>query len=163
MRLPTRTSLLNEIKAQAIKWELAEITTDASITAKRLGYDATIITKCPPKHPYLTELTHLGIHVHRLKTSNKAITSFKNTYDTRGKRTQYVIAQQKPITLADYDYFPKEILKGSVTLIAPVINEVDIRLLHKLSKAGSLGYQYLLFHRNQLYLPILYYPLSIRF
>jgi sugar/nucleoside kinase (ribokinase family) len=61
----------------------------SAIAAQRLGHEAHIITKCPPDHPYIAGLEHMGVRVHLLPTKLDTITSFKNIYDQGGQRTQY--------------------------------------------------------------------------
>lgn len=115
--------------------------TYSAIAARRLlGENARvkIITKCPPEHQYIKELENLGIEVLNLSTSNK-MTKFENFYDKEGNRQQRVLETADPITLEDFDNFSSEIEKGSLIIVAPVINEVQTSLFPKLSEKGFLA------------------------
>lgn len=111
----------------------------ASIAAAKLGYKASIITRCPPDHPYIDQLKHLGVTVHVLPVKNNTITSFSNIYDTDGHRTQRVTKQQDPITLADLKDIEKFLEQDSIILAAPVIGEVDMKLFPHLARYASLA------------------------
>lgn len=111
----------------------------ASIAAAKLGYKASIITRCPPDHPYIEELRQLGVTVHILPIKNNTITSFSNIYDAHGQRTQHVTEQQDPITLADLEELGKFLEQDSIILAAPVIGEVDMQLFPHLAQYGTLA------------------------
>lgn len=112
-------------------------------TADELGYEAHIITKCDPNHPYLQELERRGIIVHNLPARDAAksgsITSFINTYNKNGHRTQTVDCIQEAITIEDLEEINNIISEGSIIHIAPVINEVDPQLFPSLAKVGFLA------------------------
>jgi sugar/nucleoside kinase (ribokinase family) len=113
----------------------------SAVTAKNLGFNAHIITKAPPNHPYIKELRDMGINVHLLPSATRpvedTITSFRNFYDSFGNRSQVVLNKQENIGIQDIRYFP-EIPKGSVVLVAPVVGEVDVSLFPTLSELGRL-------------------------
>jgi sugar/nucleoside kinase (ribokinase family) len=111
----------------------------SAIAAQRLGHEAHIITKCPPDHPYIGDLKHMGVRVHPLPTKLDTITSFRNIYDKDGKRTQHVPEVQEPITRADLPFFPQDLLKDAAVLIAPVIHEVDMDLYPALAQSKMLA------------------------
>jgi hypothetical protein len=111
----------------------------SAIAAQRLGHEAHIITKCPPDHPYIADLQHMGVRVHALPTKLDTITSFENIYDQDGKRTQRVREVQEPITRADLPFFPQNLLKDATVLIAPVIHEVDMDLYPVLARSKMLA------------------------
>src|SRR4051794_24184719 len=73
-----------------------------AVAAKRLGLEAHIITKSPPKHPYITQLKKLGITVHSLPSSLATITTFKNSYDQNGRRIMLCLSQQEHIGEKDF-------------------------------------------------------------
>lgn len=109
-----------------------------ALTALKLGYQVVVITKAPKNHLYLKELKAMGIKVYLLPSSFQTITSFKNFYDSLGKRTQYITEKQEQITLQDLDYIPKEILKDALILVASVIGEVEADVFPVLAKSGPL-------------------------
>jgi sugar/nucleoside kinase (ribokinase family) len=111
----------------------------SAIAARRLGHEAHIITKCPPDHPYIVDLEHMGVHVHPLPTKLDTITSFKNIYPQGMKRVQYVPEVQEPITHADLPFFPLELLKDATILIAPAISEVYVDLYPVLARSKMLA------------------------
>lgn len=111
----------------------------AAVTALRLGYNTTIITKAPQNHPYIKSLQKMGISVHILPSNLNTITSFQNIYDTKGKRSQTLLDKQENITLKDLSFFPRHILRDAVILVAPVIYEVSMDLFPILAKMGFLA------------------------
>lgn len=113
--------------------------TYSALCAARLGYDAHIVTKCQPDHPYLRELQLLGIHVHLLHSSSQTVTTFSNFYDSRGRRKQLLIEKGEMITTADFNDFPKDILTDAIILVASVIGEVDIQLIPILARYGKVA------------------------
>jgi sugar/nucleoside kinase (ribokinase family) len=50
----------------------------SAVAARRLGYEAHVITKCPPDHRYVADLKQMGVDVHPLPTRRDTITSFDN-------------------------------------------------------------------------------------
>jgi sugar/nucleoside kinase (ribokinase family) len=113
----------------------------AAVTAERRGFKTHMITKLPPDHPYVKDLRSMGIIVHVLPSKSKDIITFKNTYDTDGKRQQVVSKRQEPITREDYqlDEFPKDILNNATVIAAPVIGEVDPGLFPIFKKSKFFG------------------------
>lgn len=111
----------------------------SAIAASRLGYPAHIITKCPKDHPYIADLKRMGVTVHVLPSSLSTITSFRNTYDKRGRRKQQVTQVQEHITAKDFPAFPKEILSQATILIAPVVGEVSMDLYPLLAQYGTVA------------------------
>jgi sugar/nucleoside kinase (ribokinase family) len=111
----------------------------SAIAARRLGHEAHIITKCPPDHPYIADLEHMGVRIHLLPAKLDTITSFENIYDHDGNRTQHVREVQEPITCADLPFFPQDLLKDATVLIAPVIHEVDMNLYPALARGKMLA------------------------
>lgn len=110
----------------------------SAVCARKLGCEAHIITKCPNDHPYIKVLEKKGVIVHNLPHQKTSMTSFSNIYDTAGKRTQKAYGQQEPITLADFENFPKNLINNSINLIATVIGEVDLKLFPKIAEKGIL-------------------------
>jgi sugar/nucleoside kinase (ribokinase family) len=111
----------------------------SAIAAQRLGHEAHIITKCPPDHPYIADLRHMGVRVHPLPTKLDTITSFENIDDQDERRTQRVCEVQEPITCADLPFFPQDLLKDATVLVAPVIHEVDTELFPALARSKMLA------------------------
>lgn len=113
----------------------------SAVAAHRFGLRTHIITEAPPNHPYLDDLTDLGIAVHRLPAAEPRlesnITSFQNFYDEKGHRRQIVSNRQDDINLKDLPNFP-EVPKNSVLFVAPVIAEVDPELFPEFIKQGRL-------------------------
>ena len=116
--------------------------TYSAVVATRLGFNAHIITKCAVDSPYIQELKDMGIQVHVLPlrdvTKEHITTSFKNVYDSNGKRTQYSPQRQEHIASEDLVNFP-DIKADSTILIAPVIGEIEPELLEILSQKGNLS------------------------
>lgn len=110
-----------------------------AVTAHRLGMESYIFTKCPPNHPYISELNQLGINVSVLPSQRDTITSFENIYDAHGKRTQRVFDVQDMIRHTDFTSMQKDILANANILVAPVIDEVSIDLIPELSHIGSVS------------------------
>ena len=112
----------------------------SAVTAAKLGLDAHIITKCPPNHPYIKKLNDLGVTVHVLPSSLNIITTFNNKYDLQGKRKQIVTEIQESISLKDKISIPRQILKDSIIVVAPVTSsDVDVRLFPDFARYGSLN------------------------
>lgn len=107
-----------------------------ALLARKLGYQATIITKAPADHAYIKELKDLGIRVYPLLSKLNTMTSFKNFYNAKGRRTQFVTEKQEQIT--SEDLLPKEVLKDSIILVASVIGEIDIDLFPFLAYYGPV-------------------------
>lgn len=111
------------------------------VTARRLGMLANVITKAPAGHPYLDELSELGIAVERLPDVGPAtepdIISFRNFYDKKGRRHQVVMNKQTDIRLEDLPNFP-DMPEEPVVFVAPVIGEVEPELFPDLSRKGYL-------------------------
>lgn len=109
----------------------------AAVTIERLGGEASVITRAPVGHPYISELQTLGVEVYNLPIHDsdhaQDITSFLNTYDKRGNRTQFVSRQQETIGATDMQHFPK-MPPGSVVFVAPVIGEVDPEIFGELAQ-----------------------------
>jgi sugar/nucleoside kinase (ribokinase family) len=112
--------------------------TYSSITAACAGLEAHIITKCPPRHPYINQLQMMRIEVHVLPSSSDTITSFDNQYDKDGNRTQKVYDIQAPITSKDLQEIPHKLLTNSLILVTPVIHEVDMSVYQTLARHGNL-------------------------
>jgi sugar/nucleoside kinase (ribokinase family) len=110
----------------------------SAITARRLGYDAHIYTKCSPDSPYIEELQDMGIVVHLLPTKRNTTTSFDNQYDAEGHRTQKAFDIQESITVSDIKSL-QDIPIGSTILVAPIAGEVDMALYPYLSEKGKLS------------------------
>jgi sugar/nucleoside kinase (ribokinase family) len=111
----------------------------SAVAARRLGYEAHIITKCPPEHRYVADLRQIGVEVHPLPTRRNSITSFYNTCDPSGRRKQHVADVQESISLADFPAFPQEILSDAIVLVAPVIGEVGVDLYPALARSKVLA------------------------
>jgi sugar/nucleoside kinase (ribokinase family) len=111
----------------------------SAVAARRLGYEAHIITKCPPDHRYVADLKQIGVDVHPLPTRRDTITSFDNMYDGSGRRRQHVAELQESISLADLPSFPQEILADAIVLVAPVVGEVDVNLYPALARSRMLA------------------------
>jgi hypothetical protein len=92
-----------------------------------------------PGHKYITDLKHMGAHVHPLKTNLNTITTFANIYDESARRTQHVLEVQEPITCDDFSFFPHDLLKDATVLVAPVIDEVDMDLYPALARSAMLA------------------------
>lgn len=112
-----------------------------SVTARRLGMVANIITKAPAGHPYLDELSDLVVAVKRLPNADPAaesdIIAFRNFYDKKGRRHQVVSHKQTAIGPTDLPNFP-DLPEQSVVFVAPVIDEVEPELFQDLSRKGYL-------------------------
>jgi sugar/nucleoside kinase (ribokinase family) len=111
----------------------------SAVAARRLGYEAHVITKCSPDHRYVADLKEMGVHVHPLPTRRDTITSFDNTYDGSGRRKQHVAELQESISLADFPSFPQEVLTDAIVLVAPVVGEVDVNLYPALARSTMLA------------------------
>jgi sugar/nucleoside kinase (ribokinase family) len=111
----------------------------SAVAARRLGYEAHIITKCPPDHRYVADLKQMGVRVHPLPTRRNTITSFGNTYDGSGRRKQLVAELQESISLSDLPSFPQEVLTDAIVLVAPVVGEVDVNLYPALARRKMLA------------------------
>lgn len=113
----------------------------AAMAVTRLGMAAHVITKAPPGHPYLSELSAEGIAVHRLPPQDPGragnLTSFRNFYDASGRRRQVMSNRQEDISSRDLSAFPP-IPEGSVILAAPVIGEVHPELFPEFADRGYL-------------------------
>jgi len=116
-------------------------TTNSAITAQHLGFQATIITKCPTKHPYIREIEKTGVKVYNLPIKNGYFkdknTTFKNVYAKNDRRTQYLSETQETISVDDLTSFPK-LQQDSVLLVSPVLKEVDTKMFSYLRKFGKL-------------------------
>ncbi len=110
-----------------------------TVAASRLGYDSAVITKAPKNHPYKKYLEGLGIKVYLLPSLLDNITSFKNFYDEKGKRTQIITQKQEQITVKDLQSLDKGILREALILVAPVIGEVNLDTFNFLSRQGFLA------------------------
>ena len=101
--------------------------TYAAIAAHRLGMESKIITKAPANHPYLGQISLLGVDITRLETFSEDkvdhITTFRNTYDTEGNRTQHVSEAQEMIGKNDLPNFPK-VGKDPIFFVSPVLDDV---------------------------------------
>ncbi|MBI3341712.1 hypothetical protein HY024_01165 [Candidatus Curtissbacteria bacterium] len=124
----------------------------AAVTAARLGMEAHIITRCPTDHPYIAELNKLGVDVHvlpyhrdipniwLLPSGPDSITSFENTYDSKGNRTQRVTQIQQDITPLDINLnVSPALFDGAVVLVAPVIDEVHMDVARGYPGAKSVS------------------------
>jgi sugar/nucleoside kinase (ribokinase family) len=111
----------------------------SAVAARRLGYEAHIITKCPPDHHYIDDLKQMGVQVHPLPTKLDTITSFRNTYDRHEGRKQRVSGMQEAILFADFPAFPQDILDDATVLVAPIIGEVDVNLYSALARSKMLA------------------------
>lgn len=114
----------------------------AAKVARELGFEAHIITKCNPDHPYIIYLRKMGIAADCLpvRDSSKSglITSFVNAYDKNGNRTQTINHIQEEITVEDLESIRDIIIPNSIIQIAPVIDEVDPQLFTPLKDLGFL-------------------------
>ena len=103
--------------------------TYAGIVFQKFGFDTTIITKAPPNHPYLQKLSKLNIKVINLeRDKNSEITSFNNSFNDQGLRTQMVDKIAKSIKLSDLKQYKKLIISRPVVL-APILNEIDVNII----------------------------------
>lgn len=114
----------------------------SALMAKKLGLIPHVITKIPATHSYLDQLKTYGINVYNLPVRDrkyeKNITSFRNYFNTYGKRKQIVSQVQEQISLADLQNFPA-IKPNSIIFIAPVLGEVCIELFRYLAERGVLA------------------------
>lgn len=112
----------------------------AGVAALRLGMDVHVITKAPPEHPYLKELSTYGVGVEQLPGvagQPAAIPSFENYYDKSGRRRQIAHNTQGGIGMEDLPDFPA-IPDGSIVLVAPVLDEVNPALFPALARDRQL-------------------------
>ena len=94
--------------------------TYSAITAQRLGLQAAIVTACAPQDVQLLHAARQeGVWVH--VASSPATTTFRNTYDTEGKRTQLIFAQAEPIDLQNV---PPAWLSAPIVHLGPVAQEL---------------------------------------
>lgn len=92
----------------------------SAITAQRLGLQAAIVTACAQEDDYLLDgARREGVWVHRVSSSST--TTFRNTYDEDGKRTQVIFAQASAIHLTDV---PDGWLRASIVHLGPVAQEL---------------------------------------
>lgn len=115
--------------------------TYAAIAARRLGMESKIITKAPANHPYLGQISLLGVDITRLETFSEDkvdhITTFRNTYDDDGNRTQHVSEAQEMIGKNDLPNFPK-VGKDPIFFVSPVLDDVDPNIFVNLAQKGNL-------------------------
>ena len=110
-----------------------------SVTAVRLGFDVAIITKCPPNHPYVTQLQNYGITVHVLPSKHKTIETNVNIYDEIGHKHFKKAARQEPITLADIKRLPNEIFTDAAIMGVSDSGELELDTFPYLSSLGYFG------------------------
>ncbi len=94
----------------------------AGIVAKRLGADVTILTRSHPDdaaHPLLE-----GIEVINIPSDHTS--TFENHYHNE-VRTQHLRAVAGPILVSDV---PEHICNADITLLAPLVQEVDPEIAH---------------------------------
>lgn len=111
----------------------------ASVAAARLGYEPYVVTKCPPNHPYVKELKGYGVSTHVLPSELNTITAFDNRDEQGRGRRQIVSDVQERIGIQDLEHLPSDLLRGATILLAPVINEVDMNLIPKLARVGTVS------------------------
>jgi sugar/nucleoside kinase (ribokinase family) len=111
----------------------------SGITARKLGFDVSIITKIPYEHRFINDLSQYGISVTALSTQSKDITTFNNQYDEEGKRQQVVQNRQEPITQGDISAIPNVELDATCLLVAPVIGEVNTNIIPILAQHGLVA------------------------
>lgn len=106
--------------------------------AKGFDYDVTIVTKLPPGHRFIAEFKKKGINVVLSPNTTDSVITFTNTYDEHGKRTQKAAGKSEIITIADLETIDKNLLNGSLFLVAPVISEVDTKVIPHLAQYGMV-------------------------
>ena len=94
--------------------------TYSAITAQRLGLQAAIVTACAPQDDHLLDAARReGVWV--FVASSPFTTTFRNTYDEAGKRTQVIFAQAATIHLRDV---PPPWLSAPIVHLGPVAQEL---------------------------------------
>lgn len=94
--------------------------TYSALAAQRLGLQAAVVTACAPEDTSLLDaLSKEGVWVHALPS--QATTSFHNSYDSEGKRTQVTSAQARTLF---YDDVPMAWRSVPIAHLGPVVREL---------------------------------------
>jgi sugar/nucleoside kinase (ribokinase family) len=94
--------------------------TYAALTAQRLGLQAAIVTACRPEDiALLAPAQAEGIWVHALASPHT--TAFRNIYDERGQRTQFIAGQASPLR---YEHVPPPWRAAPIVHLGPVAQEL---------------------------------------
>jgi sugar/nucleoside kinase (ribokinase family) len=108
------------------------------IVANKLGFETTIITKCPTDHPYLDKLEKMGIKTINIPSKKDTITTFKSIYDQDGNKIHYIVEQQEPITNDEIRSLHESTFEKGIILIATVLSEVSTSVIPYLSRFGNV-------------------------
>jgi len=94
--------------------------TYSALSAQRLGLQAAVVTACAPKDEALLDvLRDTGVLVH--VQESPLTTTFQNSYDAAGNRTQVLSARAVEIAQQDV---PKEWLSAPIVHLGPVAQEL---------------------------------------
>ncbi len=108
-------------------YRLGGTVTYASVTARRLGLTAGIVTRAGDD----VELSALAEVAQVCHIPSRQTTTFHNVYDGSG-RTQYLHAVADPITSDDV---PARWLDAPIVLLGPMAQELDVHIGHNFSAA----------------------------
>ena len=115
-------------------FSLGGTVTFAALTAYHLGLDAALVT-CADES-LLAQLSSLLPEIALAARSAPATTTFENSYDAAGFRTQYLRARAPLLDLAD---IPPGWLAAPILLLGPLAQEIPPTLVQALPRStGSL-------------------------
>lgn len=124
------------INTPAIKTEtrvLSGCSTNACIVCSKLGEQAVLVGCVGEDFKKKTEDILSGFGVTPLLYPSQYTGGFSLLYDDRGNRELTVIGRADPIP-----EIPGEILSADVILLGPILQEIDLSLVEKLSEANLL-------------------------
>jgi sugar/nucleoside kinase (ribokinase family) len=110
----TRDLLHND--PESSEYALGGTVSFAAVTARRLGYDAVVVTRAAAN----VDLSFLEAHARVIVLPSRTTTTFANIYTEKG-RVQYCYTPAKAITAAD---LPDSLRSPEIVLLGPLVGEV---------------------------------------